>query len=293
MSGTTVGVLDIGRAWLKASVWDQDPARPPIWRDQDKTDLLKLDVVVRDFLTELRRRSDVVISYGASLFRDDPEVRDAVGRTAVGLSDLAVQLSGRDEGLLLLSSASREQADVLLDVGGGSIQLVWHQDGAAVVRSWPFGTYALEKTYDLTQGSPTERYDQVFDVITREVEQAAEPRGRRLLVGSNVMADFFAAVAPHVGQTGDDWQVPDLHRARAFCASLDQQRFGEVFPQNPGFMFGGDKAMLVAEAVAAALSAHANPTNASVSHGMAIEAREALAGTGLESLPYERLTGSS
>jgi hypothetical protein len=70
--------------------------------------------------------------------------------------------------------------------------------------------------------------------------------GRRLLVGWNIMADFFAAVGRYVGKVEGDWGPSDLNRARTFCA-LGKGRFAEVFQQNGAFMNGADKAMLVAE----------------------------------------------
>lgn len=296
MSGIDIGVLDLGSARFKASVWQASATSAPAWSSSIETaDLIKesaeadLLKALTQLAEELRDRAQVVVAYGASLVRSKPKLAELFRPELVDVCDAAFIVSAEEEGALLVAAAGAGPGDLLLDVGGGSVQLAAWPPGS-LVRSWPLGTRELEKTFSLAHGSNADLYWRVRSNILSAVADGWERPAARLVVGSNIMADFFGAVGARMGIRRVEWSVSELDAAWQYCASLRPAQFAMVFPQNPNFLYGGDKAFLVAAAFADALNVPTTATNASVAQGMASRVRAALSdGRWLDALDFETM----
>jgi hypothetical protein len=209
-------------------------------------------------------------------------LRDAVWRERLfpildEFADQATVLTPYEEGALLLRAARRGQvtASHLLDIGGGSVQLISEPAGQeATVQSWPYGTYALETRFGLEQGSPLSDYHNAADYLREEMQIERSP-GARLAIGTS--PQFMRLLPALAARTGgmaasESWTTADLERGWQFCAQLDPEAFGSVLPDDSGFMLGADKAILVASIVAEKLRASTIvATDASVMLGVACE----------------------
>lgn len=279
MPDHVIGIVDLGGARFKAAAYQVDGAPQRVWHTSVETgDLVKAEQagVVRDTLrglvAEVRQHADRIVAYGAGLLRQ-PRWRDELVPLLEQIADETFVLDPQREGQLLLLAAQRNGggASHLVDIGGESVQLVaQHDQGTAEVSSWPVGTFAIERIWGLSQGSPVSAYEAAAKDL-RATFALRPVVGSRLAVGTGLMAQFLERLALQVGvDQADRWRAADLDQAWRFCAQLPRERFAEVFPAKPGFMYGADKAMLIAWVIAGQLdAAEAHGTAASVMDGVA------------------------
>ena len=162
ISGETIAVLDVGTARVK--IWLGTP------NDDGCIVLQRRTVeVARSSQQDPKNRN--VPSYDNAL-RDAIEVAEDGGATrAIAVATEAFRsgenagalavleraglapriLSGAEEGWLFfvgVSDVFGTTRDLLaLDIGGGSVQLIWEEDGSVSSRSLGIGTFALERRF--------------------------------------------------------------------------------------------------------------------------------------------------
>jgi hypothetical protein len=112
------------------------------------------------------------------------------------------------------------------------------------------------------------------------------PLARSLVVGSNIMADFFNSVRSWLQMPIRlEISIEELKQVSAAIIGRDYSQLGAAFPTNPKFMYGADKLLIVVvEAVKIIRPERVIPTNESVSKGiarLAMRAPERLADYGL------------
>ncbi|SFR15535.1 Ppx/GppA phosphatase family protein [Lentzea waywayandensis] len=239
-------------------------------------DFAGLQSALAKLIDDARQHADVVVVTAGSLLRDHEWVGELIPFIE-RLADDHVWLSAVQEGLLLRWAEPQAAADAaLLDIGGGSVQLV-HGPSAkdCKIESWPFGTYAIEEKFDLKQGSDEAKYEVAAASLDKTLRESHLPNVSSLIVGSNIMGTFMRRLASLLDVSAK-WDSESLSRAWRYCSSLPSDDFDEVFPQNPGFMYGADKAMLTAAVFANVLNVDTVVgTDASVSEGLAALVRDA------------------
>lgn len=277
MSRVRLGVVDVGRAWLKGSVWRQGPSGPlrtwstvEVAHHESVEEDSRLVDSIRCVISDVRRRADVVVAFSASLARSGR--MDPLRKELVTLADHAFELSPVEEARLLATAACGcgSIGTFALDIGGGSVQLC-PCDPTEPTMSWPVGTVSVERKFGLPQGSPIELYLAVSAQLGREVEICGTTSCDRLLIGSNAMRSLMNSIAVRIGKNVDtSWTLDDLDTAWRYCAQLPRPEFERVFPENPSMLLGADKAMLIAWIVCGKLlPRRIEGTNASVAEGVA------------------------
>lgn len=163
------------------------------------------------------------------------------------------------------------------DVGGGSVQLAWGRQANEHI-CLPIGTYALEKEFQ-TMNNTFLYYDSSdADRMRQHVLREIKTQGSRLpifhvlVLGSNVMRDFFESALAHIAIKRSEGGLcrTDLDELYRACEGKPYASLAAFFPSNPKFMFGADKLLIIAAVLMDFLSAKvARTTNASISKGLA------------------------
>jgi hypothetical protein len=217
---------------------------------------------------------------GTHLFRDQPYSAHILQKAVDGFGSFNV-LSPELEAAVFYQSLLTEHGGegvTAADVGGGSLQVIW---GVTTEESFsvPFGTRSIEKSYQTTTTdalSPDgaewkQAYNDVLAAITKRAPQADKPR--KLIIGSNVMADFFATAMNESGvsdKPNAEFSNCDIKSLASFIGGKPYASTYNLFPQNPMFMHGADKLLLVTLALMDGLNVTSVVgTNSSVSKGLA------------------------
>lgn len=223
------------------------------------------------------------VAVATEVFRKAPNGSAVVARLQ-GLLGHVILLSPQVEGGVLYSSVRRslgEGSDLcVMDVGGGSVQVVWglRYEEVASLRT---GTYTLEREFQRGGKEPSRaEMAEMRAYIEREVERLVPEnvRCRSLVFGSTCMLDFMMSVMRAIGlgesRVGaDGWlriHREDVETVLHELASQPYDAIGPYFPDNPMFMRGADKALMNVCAVAERISAlSVLPTNESVGTALA------------------------
>jgi hypothetical protein len=223
---------------------------------------------------------DALISVATDAFRRAKNSKALIQRLKNVVGDVST-LSPINEGLIFHASVkqtySLSEEFCLLDIGGGSVQIVWG-DSANQVNSIPTGTFKLESQFQ-SGNPPTDNVYKAMQVYIRKEASSVIPNKliiNTLIFGSNCMEEFFLN-ALHTAKL----ITPDTKVGKAFPLYFVQDLFDKIkgrdyeklnvfFPENPKFMFGADKALLNILVVSDLLSVkNVMPTNESVSTGLA------------------------
>lgn len=253
-----------------------DSAFPP--------DLLQeLATVARQFVAAAAAGGcDAVVTLATESMRQASN-QDALFQTLSPVLGGITIVNAAIEGALLYSAFSSAYAlhdFCVADIGGGSVQVSWGPSISDVV-SLPLGTFRLERDFQGTPPAPPT--GSILEAMRSHIERVVIDilpvglRRQRLVVGSNCMEEFLVSALRHEGLGA---QVPperpaqvDVNVVRALLASIQGRPYDELgayYPANPKFMFGADKALLDATAIADRI--HAKwlvPTDESVSTGVA------------------------
>ena len=140
----TVAILDVGRARLKVSRWACGSSIErlafdvtEVGRDEEKESLPQ---AVRSELQRLSDLGDRVVVTGGSRLRDDAELSARLAESAAEFGALFRALDPVAEGEALAASYGLGDDELLIDVGGGSVQAIWLEGGRPMVASFPLGT---------------------------------------------------------------------------------------------------------------------------------------------------------
>lgn len=188
-------------------------------------------------------------------------------------------IEAEKEGLLFYKDA-RLHSDVTdvsaVDIGGGSIQLVWGAE-APTVASAPLGTFSVEKSFQ----KDTSRAFRPSSATWRTISNAVKDQlngvhkgclsGTTLMVGSNVMADFFSSAFSYFDINADinGFTHSDLLALADAVGGSEYSELYGVFPAIPKFIHGADKLFCIVSAIAElGEPVELAATNASYSKGL-------------------------
>lgn len=190
-------------------------------------------------------------------------------------------ISSYDEGSLFyksLSSTLNYHNFVLLDVGGGSIQITYSDQSTIQVISLPLGTYKLQAMYqtDRSKLGESDRLvmEQYIDKMLRE-HLITNLKKDYLILGSNCMETFLLTALSKAGLMFN--KVNNIEQISFLLTNhllnIDYVKQARYFPSDPDFMYGADKALIVALSIARLVGARSIvPTDESLSSSLAKQA---------------------
>jgi hypothetical protein len=236
------------------------------------------------------------ISVATDAFRASHNGREVIDGLEQLLGSISI-LDPQTEGLIFYSAIAEllqgSESFCLLDVGGGSVQIVWG-DSAERVKSIPTGTFRLERDFQKDSAPTPSVYEQMRRYIEDHVKRALPEELRTPLVvfGSNCMEEFLTSALG--GKNGGVARVK--HELTRIPVGRIEKLFEEIkgrpyetlggyYPANPFFMHGADKALLNLLVITSLLGAkEIIPTDESLGTAiarLALSAPQLLDGLGL------------
>lgn len=153
------------------------------------------------------------------------------------------------KGLLKKYGEEALQNAVLVDIGGGSVQVVWREDNQTKFGSYPMGTYSLEREFKIS-GIPLN--DDMENKITKYISSFINTlpklaKVEKVIMGSNCMQDFMNTAYKKAGII---WDGKEMKRAdvQQLLNELKGRPYADLagyYPQNPMLLYGMDKALII------------------------------------------------
>lgn len=179
---------------------------------------------------------------------------------------------------LLAANFNLAESDLLLDVGGGSVNTIYKLDGKLHSHCHSLGAYVLHNLF--------QSHGEIFDdIIYTNIDQhikkimnsyATTHKGKfmRIILGSNQMLSFFNSLSEKSGfnfmkdGSFNSNIIKDLI-TEVFLNKKYQDLF-KYFDKNPSFMYGADKMMLILKnCVEFSGASIISPTDDGISLGLA------------------------
>ena len=283
-----IAILDLGSARAKLAITTMHDGEVLISTAQVDTffsdptaDRKGLEGV--DALLKKARRAgcERLLCFGTEFFRSSPPnaswIKEEVERLVGGA---VAELRPATEARLFYKAArSVVPAKILvaMDVGGGSLQLCWADSESGWLTA-KLGTFEIEKRFQTDLEESIALGSEVHREIVSAVQQSfqgvvAKVSGNPVLaVGSNIMADFFGYILEEQGLAvvrGVNMSEFVSGSAESLLKIISGRSYDELenlYPDNPKFMRGADKLLIVLCCVANMLrSSTIVATNESVS----------------------------
>ncbi|MBI1308953.1 MAG: hypothetical protein GC129_03700 [Proteobacteria bacterium] len=286
---TAVAIVDLGTARAKLTIASSNGSEVTIkqlkWdvglgdgSEQSKSRILETARLIAD--AAAAESAKIARTIATEAFRSDEGLRSQLPSIGKLLGDVDL-LSPSVEAQLLWQGVHdcvlNREPGVVLDIGGGSIQLVWG-DSDEEFCSIPAGTFALERKFQERSEAlaPDEAQRmRVFVGTGLDPVRARIPKHLPLVVGSNIMADFFSSALVWAGEASLDEShgrvsnaAIELLEEKIICKRYNDVY--EAFKANPKFMHGADKALIVLRCAIDAVKPTAIiPTNEALSTALA------------------------
>jgi exopolyphosphatase/pppGpp-phosphohydrolase len=173
-----------------------------------------------------------------------------------------------EEADLFFTAVSREFPDqdlVAMDIGGGSVQLVYGKYNSAhhqtvITKKYNFttGTYTLQQRYSPDNEHITQKFPEARKVVVEAFKEITHT-APVLIFGSTCMLDFI--ISTHITPGA-------LQQLLVTLGELSPNKRNHLFPQGGYFMYGADYLLLnLLEAIARAQPEKIYPTNLNSSYG--------------------------
>lgn len=295
-------VVDIGTARTKVTVATQkgssvefkassiDESIAAAWQECGRPGLERSIEAIRTYAASVGERTHgaKVCVIGAHLFRGESYSSELLQIANDAFGSVNVLSTELEAALFFRSVAEGEESNkaiVALDVGGGSVQLVWGTESSSFL-SAPLGTYSIQDRFQKSLEDSISSDSDEWKLAYRAVYEAFAPAreigsltSSKLVVGSNIMEDFFAAAFSEGGLEGLSSGSYSRQNVSELCRLIGGNPYGELarfFPSSPGFMYGADKLLIAVSAIMDILRAsEVCGTNLSVSKGAALLAVQA------------------
>jgi hypothetical protein len=229
-------------------------------------------------LETFRDKNREIIAMATEVFRRNKELADILvkiqRRFGIGLEIVTPER----ECAILAANFDLSERDIVLDVGGGSANTTSQIGDTLSSHSYPLGAYAL---YNLFQGSG-EKFDEVvYSNMDRYVRSIIEPdrqayagKFSHLILCSNQMLSFFSSLSEITGLNfmGDSFFDPSILGTviDGLFLNKNYEEIVQYFPENPEFMHGADKMLVVLKNFVDITEAKSiSPKNDGISSGLA------------------------
>lgn len=166
-----------------------------------------------------------------------------------------------------------ESESCLIDVGGGSVQIIY-RNNTSIISSIGTGTFFLEKQFQGKFPASSSELDMMKVFVKEELQKAIPISSSKkiLIFGSNCMEDFIKSSLNRLGKN-DSFGKYTIEDIQYLFDNIILKEFDDIknyYPENQGFMYGADKALLNVLVIAEFFkSDYIIPTNESVSTGLA------------------------
>lgn len=161
-------------------------------------------------------------------------------------------IDAQTEGLVFFNrirTVFQNKSFVLLDIGGGSVQIINSKRENIDIISIPTGTFSLEKEFQKSKEVATEQelQNMIHHVSTILKDKCHQWQNDVLIFGSNCMEDFSNSVFEKAEITDFRKEYYDLEEYVSLFEKIKGVPYEKIhfmYPNNPYFMNGADKLLL-------------------------------------------------
>lgn len=298
----TVAIIDIGTLKTKFVIarFDDDFGREVLYRDKKLTvigrDLDKTNNTITqgsidkqvealvEFMEKIREfKVDSYRVVGTEALRRANN-SDEVCKIIEEIVKLPVDiLSHEEEARIYFGAiASDIPGDVaVIDVGGGSVQLaIGDKSTISYTHLLKTGTYYIHEKFGKSHLLTAEGQKAAWDYVRNEVDRLnlKQNSGLSVVYGSTCIIDFFTetGIAMHKADRGKfhpyKAKLGDIMKLYDKLMPLTYEQRMELFPSEPYFMWGADKAIMNVVALCEQLGVdEVVPSNMNISDGLLLE----------------------
>lgn len=298
----TVAIIDIGTLKTKFVIarFDNDFGREVLYRDK------KLTVIGRDLdktgntITQgsIDKQSEALVEFMEKIREFKVDSYRVVGTEALRRANNADEvckiieeivklpvdiLSHEEEARIYFGAiASDIPGDVaVIDVGGGSVQLtIGNGSKVGYTHLLKTGTYYLQEKFGKSHLPTAEDQKAAWSYVRNEVDGVDLKQNSKLTVvyGSTCIIDFFNETGVAMHKAGHSKSHPyktklsDIMELYDKLMPLTYEQRMELFPSEPYFMWGADKAIMNVVALCERLGVNeVVPSNMNISDGLLLE----------------------
>jgi exopolyphosphatase/guanosine-5'-triphosphate,3'-diphosphate pyrophosphatase len=298
----TVAVIDIGTLKTKFAIarYDDDFNREILYKDKKLTvigrDLDKTDNTI--IQKSIDKQSEALAEFMEKIKEHNVDTYRVVGTEALRRAKNAAEVRGIIEAIVkvpveILSHEQEAQiyfnavtSDLkgnvaVIDVGGGSVQLtIGNTKNIDDTHLLKTGTYYLQEQFGKSHLPSAEDQKAAWSYVRSEVGKLGLTPNSKLTVvyGSTCIIDFFSETGVAMHDSGHSKTHPYKTKLDSMMQLYDklmpltyEQRM-ELFPSEPYFMWGADKAIMNIVALCEKLGAEeVLPSNMNISDGLLLE----------------------
>lgn len=224
-----------------------------IFNDEKCTILNDFNEKINGLMGNLQECDFEFKAIATEAFRKSPELEDALYKATDKFGiDLEI-LTPKRECELLAANFNLTESDLLLDIGGGSINAIYKCKSMLNTHCYSLGAYVLHNLFQ-SNGELFDNavYTAMNEYIKKELFSSICKRTfARVIVGSNQMLSFFNSLSVKTGlnfiKNGSfDANIVNMLINNVFLNRKYEDLF-QYFEQNPSFMYGADKMLLILE----------------------------------------------
>lgn len=300
MAARQIAILDIGSARIKLLIANQTGEGNFEYKKfSEETGLGKMlcgetnQEIITEYQNRLRKdlnnllknikATATIKAIATEAVRNNADLYTVLKEFAEIIGEVEV-LSPEKEANIFFSGVQLKLGDetlknaVLVDVGGGSVQVIWREKGEVKSNSYPIGTYSLENIFDIADKPLDDEMIKKISNYVRSLLVKNIPdniRASKVVMGSNCIEDFFVSAMKKSGGVIEDKQTHKQLELKTVCGLLSEikgreyKSVVEYYPANPVLMAGMDKALVIINEVAKCFGCtKIVPTNESLSTAM-------------------------
>lgn len=257
--------------------------------DEEKAKILEdFKEKITTLITQFPKNDFEIRAIATEIFRKNKELENVLGQITSQFGIHLEILTPERECELLAANFDLTDSDLLLDVGGGSVNTIYKRDGKLNSYCYSLGAYVLHNLFqshgEIFDDTIYANMDQYIKKFMDTFAQAHKGKFTRIILGSNQMLSFFNSLSKTLGLNfmKDGSFSPDIIEDLMKTVFLNKkyEDLFRYFDKNPSFMYGADKMMLVLKNFVEFSGAKIiSPTDAGISLGFARICRDEICGT--------------
>lgn len=269
-----IAVIDVGSARMKRIVVSKDDptlfftnsVEFPLIKGLKEGDEIPSDGLVKlsDALLRLTSVDPVVLkgdciaiaTHAARKASNVSQLLEVLGQYAAKTEIISQEREGAifNSGVRTSLKEISGSESLVCDVGGGSVQV---GKASGTVIGAEIGTYTLESRFQSGSLLLTEERERMHEFLTSKFSALGVGSASRIVWGSSCVATFVRGFLSHLKLSGTELSplfeqihFDDLVQMRDYLMDKPYDSLAAIYPENPGYMYGADKAIEVVYALA-------------------------------------------
>jgi hypothetical protein len=208
---------------------------------------------ITNLIENFPKKDFEIRAIATEIFRKNKELEDILWKVKNEFGIYLEILTPERECELLAANFDLTESVLLLDVGGGSVNTIYRLDSKLKSHCHSLGAYVLNNLFqssgEIFDGITYKNMDRHIKKVMDSFASAHRGKFTKIILGSNQMLSFFNSLSEKSGlnfmkdDSFDSDIIGDLIN-KVFLNKKYEDLF-QYFDQNPNFMYGADKMLLI------------------------------------------------